>query len=222
MDSRVKSARVESARGMVWSPARPSLRGVGLAVLLGLGGASFGVVSFGAVSTATAEEVALAQLPGARLDADWFRYTDLKSGVAIDIPAHGYRYDVLADGTGLTLTSADGAVSFTASAHPVDNALATPTPDIRRSIVALYDTAVDNASRKHATITYRVRKDRFFVLSGVVDNHTYYERLAISPACPARFSSLRVFHPHSLTRSLDAVVTRMSLSLRATCRGGEG
>jgi len=197
--------------------ARPTLRRSRWARLLALGAMT---VCF--ASTAMADDVALDQLPGQRIDSDWFRYADAKAGVAIDIPTRGYRYDVLTDGTGLTLTSADGAVSLTASAHPVANALATPTPDVRRSIAALYDTAVDNAIRKHGTLTYRTRKDHFFVLSGVVDNHTYYERLAISPQCPARFSSLRVFHPKALTSRLDAVVTRMSLSLRATCRGGEG
>jgi hypothetical protein len=81
---------------------------------------------------------------------------------------------------------------------------------------------VDNAVRKNGAITYKVKKDNFFVLSGVVANNTYYERLNISPSCPTGFSALRVFHRKSLTSRLNRLVTRMSLSLRATCQAEEG
>jgi hypothetical protein len=191
--------------------------------LLGLTGLLvFGAASFPFTSKAIAEEVSLAQLPGARIDDSWFRYADREAGVAIDIPARGFRYDAPAGGADLTLTSDDGAVTITVSAHGVRNVLGTATNDARDSVARLFDTAVDNAIRKNGAITYKVKKDNFFVLSGVVDDNTYYERLNVSPSCPDGFAALRVFHRKSLTSRLNKLVTRMSLSLRATCQSQEG
>jgi hypothetical protein len=173
-------------------------------------------------SKATAEEVSLEQLPGGRIDDNWFRYANRKAGVAIDIPTKGFRYDVPAGGADLTLRSNDGAVTITVSAHGVRGVLGTASNDARRSVARLYETAVDNAVRKNGAITYKVKKDNFFVLSGVVDDNTYYERLNVSPSCPDGFGALRVFHRKALTSRLNKLVTRMSLSLRATCPSREG
>ena len=182
----------------------------------------FGAASFPFTLKATAEELSLEQLPGAHIDANWFRYANRKAGVAIDIPTQGFRYDVPAGGADLTLTSNDGAVTITVSAHGVSNVLGTATNDARHSVARLFDTAVDNAIRKNGAISYKVKKDNFFVLSGVVDNNTYYERLNVSPSCPDGFAALRVFHRKSLTSRLNNLVTRMSLSLRDTCQSQEG
>jgi hypothetical protein len=204
-----------SGRARVASRAKPPLSG--LTALLMVGAASFPLTVKG-----TAEELSLEQLPGARIDDSWFRYANRKAGVAIDIPTKGFRYDVPAGGADLTLTSNDGAVTITVSAHGVRNVLGTATNDARQSIARLFDTAVDNAKRKNGAITYKVKKDNFFVLSGVVDDNTYYERLNVSPSCPDGFAALRVFHRKSLTSRLNHLVTRMSLSLRATCQAEEG
>ena len=45
-------------------------------------------------SRAFSKEIMLSQLSGARIDANWFRYTNLRFGAAIDIPSQGYRYEV--------------------------------------------------------------------------------------------------------------------------------
>ena len=208
MNGRERNSETLSCRTRAWSGA--------LAALLVMGAAS--TFTF----RATAEELSLEQLPGARIDANWFRYANRKAGVAIDIPTQGFRYDVPAGGSDLTLTSNDGAITITVSAHGVRKVLGRAPDDARQSIARLFDTAVDNAHRKNGAITYKVKKDNFFVLSGVVDNNTYYERLNISPSCPAGFSALRVFHRQSLTSRLNRLVTRMSLSLRATCQAEEG
>ncbi len=207
MNGRERNSETLSCRRRVWSGA--------LAALLVMGAAS--TFTF----RAAAEELSLEQLPGARIDANWFRYANRKAGVAIDIPTKGFRYDVPAGGSDLTLTSNDGAITITVSAHGVRKVLGTAPNDARQSIARLFDTAVDNAHRKNGAITYKVKKDNFFVLSGVVDDNTYYERLNISPSCPAGFSALRVFHRKSLTSRLNRLVTRMSLSLRATCQAEE-
>lgn len=75
--------------------------------------------------------------------------------------------------------------------------------------------------QKGGSVDCSVRKDDFYVISGVFDKNVYYERLTISAKCPPIFNSLRIFYPSSMERRLDGLVTRMSRSLRATCQGGD-
>jgi hypothetical protein len=173
-------------------------------------------------SAANADEVLLSQLSGARIDSNWFRYVNSRFGVAIDIPTQGYRYELPANGSGLTLTSNDESVVITVSAHWVVNMFDGANNDVRKSISHLFDDAVADTIQKNGTVTYSVKKDEFYVISGNFGDNTYYERMTISPSCPAIFNGFRIFHPKALERSLDRVVTRMSNSLRATCQGEEG
>lgn len=72
------------------------------------------------VATAVhSEEVSLADLPGRKIDANWFRYTNMRFGLAIDIPMRGYRYDVPVNGSGLSLISKDERVTITIHTHLV-------------------------------------------------------------------------------------------------------
>lgn len=189
---------------------------IALAILL----TAPGFVSF--QSVAYADDVSLSQLSGARINSDWFRYINSRFGVAIDIPTRGYRYELPVNGSGLTLTSNNGAIVITVSAHWVANMFDGANNDVRNSISHLFDDAVADTIKKEGTVTYSVKKDEFFVISGNFGDNTYYERMTISPRCPAIFNGFRIFHPRALERSLDRVVTRMSNSLRATCQGEEG
>ena len=168
------------------------------------------------------DEVSLRQLSGARIDGDWFRYINSRFGVAVDIPTKHFRYDVPVNGSGLTLTSFDRAVTVTVYAHWLINILDSANNDVKRSISILFDKAVVDTTSQNGTVTYSVRKDDFYVLSGNIGPNTYYERMMISSECPAIFNSLRVSYPQTLERSLNSLVTRMSRSLRATCSGEEG
>lgn len=173
-------------------------------------------------SVAYADEVSLSELTGAQINSNWFRYINPRFGIAIDIPARGYRYELPVNGSGLTLTSNNGAVVITVSAHWVVNIFEGANNDVRRSISHLFDDAVAGTIKKKGTVTYSVKKDEFYVISGNFGDNTYYERVTISPRCPAIFNGFRIFHPKTLERSLDTVVTRMSNSLRATCQSEEG
>jgi hypothetical protein len=173
-------------------------------------------------SRAYSDEVSLAQLPGARIDSKWFRYLNSRFGVAIDIPTIGYRYEVPVNGCGVTLTSKNGSITITVYAHWVVNIVDDANNDVHQTISKMFDNAVAETSQKNGTVSYSVKKDDFYVISGKFGNDTYYERVNISPNCPAIFNSVRIFHPSSLERTLDGLVTRMSKSLRATCRGEEG
>jgi hypothetical protein len=176
-------------------------------------------------SPAIAKEVSLAQLPGARIDTNWFRYVNPRFGTAIDIPARGYRYDVPVNSSGLSLKSDRGEVTITVYSHWVQSLLEDPTKDLpkaARSVSLMFDEAVDETRKAGGTITYSVKKNDFYVISGNYDHgYSYYERLIISPHCPAIFNKLRIFYATTQKRSLDEVVNRLSHSLRATCRGAE-
>lgn len=91
-----------------------------------------------------------------------------------------------------------------------------------KSISQLFDNEVAQTIQKNGTVTYSVKKDEFYVISGNFGDNTYYERMTISSRCPAIYNGLRIFHPKVFERALDGLVTRMSNSLRATCQGAEG
>jgi hypothetical protein len=57
----------------------------------------------------------------------------------------------------------------------------------------------------------------WFRISGTLGSMTYYERVAISPACPDVFNAIRLKYPQAIERELDRLVTRVSSSLRAVC-----
>jgi hypothetical protein len=173
----------------------------------------------GLLSPAYADEVTLAQLAGARINTDWFRYVNPRFGLAVDIPTKGYRYDVPVNGSGLTLQSK--LVTITLYAHFVSNVVPDAINNVQSSISQLFDDAIAETLQKGGTVDYSVRKDDFYVISGMFDKNVYYERLTISAKCPAIFNSLRIFYPSSMERRLDGLVTRMSRSLRATCQGGD-
>ena len=169
--------------------------------------------------TLRGEEVSLKQLSGAPIDSKWFRYVNLRFGLAVDIPTRGYRYDVPENGSGLTLTSTNGLVTITAHAHWVDSSNIDKPKDVRRPIEKMFDDAVAETLQKEGTVDCGLRKEDFYVISGVFGSNTYYERLTISAECPAVFNSVRIFYPTALQKRLDGLVMRISRSLRATCRG---
>ena len=173
-------------------------------------------------SNSRAEEVSLSDLSGAKIDNQWFRYVNRRFGLAIDIPTHDYSYDVPVNGSGLTLTSRDKATAITIYAHWVINVVDNANNDVSRSVSLLFDKAITETLEKRGTVEYSVKKDEFYVISGRFGNDMYYERLTVSPNCPAIFNSFRIFHPGHLEKTLDVLVTRMSKSLTATCKGEEG
>jgi hypothetical protein len=174
-------------------------------------------------------ELPLADLPGKRIDRDWFRYTNPRFGLAIDIPARGYRYVLPANGSGMAVISGDESIWITIYTHfvvnhsilvPHDPALGNAAAAISR----IYDHKAAETLAGGSTITYGVKKKHFYVLAGhfkdkVDQDTTYYERYAISPRCPHVFSSLRITYPKSKERELSKFVTRLSRSLRSTCQG---
>jgi hypothetical protein len=169
-----------------------------------------------------AEEVSIKNLSGARIDDQWFRYINLRFGLAIDIPTTGYKYEIPVNGSGLTLTPPDRTTVITIYAHWVVNVVDSANNDVRRSVARLFDNAISETLQKGGAVEYSTKKDDFYVVSGRFGKNMFYERLVISATCPAIFNSFRIFHPAFLERTLDPLVTRMSNSLAATCKGEDG
>jgi len=171
---------------------------------------------------AFADEVSIRDLSGARIDANWFRYINLRFGLAVDIPTRGYKYEVPQNGSGLTLASLSKPVVITLYAHWVINLFDAANNDVQRTISHLFDNTVAETRQKNGTVEYSVKEGNFYVISGQFGNNTYYERLTVSSECPAIFNALRIFYPRNIEKDLDYLVTRMSKTLTATCKGEEG
>jgi hypothetical protein len=186
------------------------------------GGVALAILALGGLQEIRADEVPLRALSGAKIDANWFRYVNLRFGLAVDIPTKGYVYDIPVNGSGLALISINRAVTITLYTHWVVNIFETANNDVQRTITQLFDSSVAETLQKNGTVEYSVKKDDFYVLSGRFAENTYYERVTVSSKCPAIFSSLRIFYPHALEERLDQLVTRMSKSLSSTCKGDEG
>ena len=173
---------------------------------------------------AFADGVSIRDLSGARIDANWFRYINLRFGLAVDIPTRGYKYEVPENGSGLTLSSLSKPVVITLSTHWVINRFDAANNDVQRTISHLFDNAVVETLQKDGTVEYSVKKGDFYVIFGQFGNNTYYERLTVSSECPAIFNALKIFYPRNIEKDkdIDYLVTRMSKTLTATCKGEEG
>jgi hypothetical protein len=151
----------------------------------------------------------------ARPEPGWVRYLNARFGLRVDLPESGFRQELLPDGHGVRLTSRDRAITIDVHANWLASILPAFAAD--RSIAALHEQAVAETRERGGNVTYSMRRGDFYVISGTLGASVYYERVAISPACPDVFSAIRVEYPQGIERELDRLVTRVSLSLRAMC-----
>jgi hypothetical protein len=77
-------------------------------------------------------------------------------------------------------------------AHWVVNILDGADNNVRKSISQIFDNAVAETIQKGGTVTYSVKKDDFYVISGNFADNTYYERMTISPRCSAIYNNFRI------------------------------
>jgi hypothetical protein len=147
----------------------------------------------------------------------WIGYLNARFGLRVDIPASGFRRDLSPTGTGLTLTSRDGAISIDVHANWLAGVLPEATRNAGQSITSLHEQAIAATRQKGGIIGTSVRRDDSYVISGTLGSMAYYERVVISPACPDVFDAIRVKYPQAIGRELDALVARMASSLRAVC-----
>jgi hypothetical protein len=122
----------------------------------------------GMTDEARADNVSAAELCGARLNANWCRYINGRYGTAADIPAKGYRYRQTDNGAGVWITSANESIVISVLGHHTSTISEDATEDVKKSISRQFDAAVSYQQKNGGTITYSVKRDDFYVISGTV------------------------------------------------------
>ncbi len=138
-------------------------------------------------------------------DADgWETYADPASGIRVEYPAFIFSQNLGAPpaGRGVVLGSVDGRAQFAAYAltmKPGD----TPAGYLRR-----------NLRIPEAALHYRRVTGRFFAVSGIRDQWIYYGRCNLTGGGAGAAHCMQLMYPKQDKAAWDALVTRVSLSLR--------
>jgi hypothetical protein len=157
------------------------------------------VLIAGATATARAQN---AQTVG--LDEPvWAVFTD-PNGIRVDYPRNIFSVEVgpARRGEGVELRSADGRAQLMVYAEA--NAENLTPSEFVRSHLNLGSSELD----------YRRITDRFFALSGVNAGQTFYSRCNFPSGSSGAMHCIYIVYPRSEERAWDAIVTRISLSLR--------
>lgn len=135
--------------------------------------------------------------------ARWGHYRDRNFGLEFDFPAHVFSLKSAEEGReGVTFSTADGRARIRVFGMP-NEANDTPARYLRRI-----------ARPDEGRFTYVRTTSRFFVASGTRDGMIFYRRCNFSR--DKRLSCLQLDYPQSEKRAWDRIVTRVSLSLRAS------
>jgi len=150
-----------------------------------------------AAATAAAEEASAERAPR------WGHYRDRNFGLEFDFPAHVFSLKSAEKGReGVTFSTADGRARIRVFGMP-NVANDTPARYLRRI-----------ARPEEGRFTYVRTTPRFFVASGTRDHMIFYRRCNFSR--DKRLSCFQLDYPQSEKRAWDGIVTRVSLSLRAS------
>ena len=145
--------------------------------------------------------------PAARtqgLDApDWKVYAD-QAGTRVDYPAGIFIRDAggVPRGEGRELRSADDRARLMVYVEPNRDGL-TPSRFIRTQL-----------SAQKSALEYRRITDRFFAISGVVGDQIYYSRCNFPAGARGPIHCIYIAYPRAEEPMWDAIVTRISRSLR--------
>jgi hypothetical protein len=157
-----------------------------------------------ALSLAPAFAAVAAAAPAQQQGADWGRYRDRDFGMSFDFPRHIFPLQsAVQGGPGVTFSTTDGRARirvFAARNETHD------TP-------ARYLARIRNDGQGRFTYVRTTRK--FFVASGVREGTIFYRRCNFA-AGSDRLSCFQIDYPQDEKRAWDRIVTRISLSLRAT------
>jgi hypothetical protein len=127
-----------------------------------------------------------------------------QGGTAVDYPANIFSVEAGPSprGTGRRLQTADGRAEFALYVS------ANEDHDSPRSYVRKY-LAVPKAKLDYTRIT-----DRFFVVSGIQDGRVFYSRCNYPRGPSGPMHCIYLLYPEAETHAWDAIVTRISRSLR--------
>jgi len=135
----------------------------------------------------------------------WAPYLNRDAGMAVDYPANVFSIkDGAAEkGTGDRFRTADGRAQLTVYALPNADG-DTPRSYLDRHLL------IDRSKLDYGLVT-----DRFFAISGIRDARTFYSRCNFPGAPRGTMHCVYLEYPAADTRAWDAIVTRISRSLRA-------
>ena len=127
-----------------------------------------------------------------------------ETGTAVDYPANIFSVEAGPSprGTGRRLQTDDGRAEFMLYVSPNED------HDSPRSYVRKY-LAVPKAHLDYTRIT-----DRFFVVSGIQEGRVFYSRCNYPRGSSGPMHCIYLLYPEAETRAWDAIVTRISRSLR--------
>ena len=167
-------------------------------------------------SAVSQETVTIENVPGQRIDANWYRYLNARYGVGVDIPATGFSYELSGNGDGVTLTSADGEKSIAVyGSQDID--LNETDSDPVSAFATLAEGQIDAMRLGAVNIVHDRIEPLWFEVSTTDAVFLYYQKGLLSPNCPTFTTNLRIKYPITDAKEFDSVVQRMSMSLVGNC-----
>jgi hypothetical protein len=129
-----------------------------------------------------------------------------EAGAAVDYPANIFSVDAGASprGRGRRLTTSDGRGDFMLYVSS-NSDRESPRSYVRKHLAV-----------GEATLDYRRITDRFFVVSGIEQGRVFYSRCNYPGGSSGPMQCIYLLYPQAETKAWDAIVTRMSRSLRST------
>jgi hypothetical protein len=162
------------------------------------------LLALGVFSGATPCGAEISGLASVPRDAGWQTYVDAQHGTRVEYPAGVFSEEAGAPtiGTGRAFRTSDGR------AHLEIYSLLNRDRNTPASYVA------KNFSLRRAALEYdRVAPD-FFALSGIQQDMVYYSRCNFPDGRNGAIHCVYLTYPHGETKAWDAIVTRISRSLR--------
>jgi hypothetical protein len=178
--------------------------------------ASCGLLTLLPNNAASQETVAIEEVPGRRIDADWYRYVNARYGVGVDLPARGFSYELSGDGDGVTLSSADGEKSISVyGSQDID--LNETDSDPVAAFATLAEEQIDAMRLGAVNIVHDRIEPLWFEVSTTDAVFLYYQKGLLSLNCPTFSTNLWIKYPNTDAVEFDSVVKRMSMSLAGNC-----
>lgn len=155
-------------------------------------------------------------VPGQRIDANWYRYLNARYGIGVDIPATGFSYELSENGDEVALSSADGEKSIAVYASEDTDVHETDTDPVA-TFATLAEEQIDAMRLGAVNIVHDRIEPLWFEVSTTDDEFLYYQKGVLSSSCPTFTTTLWIKYPNAAAKEFDTVFQRMSTSLVVNC-----
>ena len=138
-----------------------------------------------------------------RAQSEWTSYREPATGVSLDFPAiFSVNAGASQRGRGTRFQSDDGKAELWVFELPNEGRM-TPASYVRANL------QVPSSSLDYSRVT-----SSFMVVSGVLEGRVFYSRCNFTEGGRGPLHCIHIVYPHAEVRAWDAMVTRMSRSLR--------